>query len=161
MGKLTLVAAALLAGCGSPPAAIVTFVEADASDACLTQEATWFDAELQRTWISADDDGASIAHGCVEGAVGGWDALASHLRKAGDLLTDVPVGRSFQLYLLAVKEDGCPGADGPRQPIDFCAFTIDPVTIREDEDVHVQMERYCQGRITKDDCYSFAENARR
>lgn len=160
MGRLILLVG--VAGCASPPVVELGFAEASAGDACLGDESQWF-TDLERVWISAENEDGPIEHGCVSASdIGGWDALESRLRSKGDLLTDMPVGPSFHLYLLAVELDaGCPGPDGPTSPFDFCAFTVDPVTIPAEGTVSAPLTRYCQNRIDKDACYAFAENRRR
>lgn len=159
MGRLTAICASFC-GCGSPPAAELSFAAADPSDSCLTTESQWF-SDLQRVWISAEDDAGPIAHACVETPdVGGWDALESKLRSKDTLLEDLPIGHAFHLYLLGVNLGDCPGAEGPATPFDFCAFTVEPVVIEQDADVHAELTRYCQDRIDKDGCYFFAQNRR-
>ena len=157
MGRL--IAWLSLAGCASPPAAEVVFAETVPDESCLAEEGSWFRDE-ERVWISAEADTGPIADTCVEGHVASWSALESQLRSEGDLLTDIPVGRAFHLYLVGLKTEPCPGEGGPATPFDFCAFTVEPVTIEREGGADVALERYCQARITWEDCRSFAENLR-
>jgi hypothetical protein len=162
MGKLSA-PALLLAACAEPPAAVVRFEEADAESACIAQEDEWF-AAVQRVWLSAraEPSEETLALACVEAAgAASWADLETRLRGDGDLLSDVPVGPPFHLYLMAVHEDGCPGAEGPTTgDIGFCAYTVDPVVLAAGRDVDVRMRRHCFGLLDADACFERAARDR-
>src|SRR5262245_24899414 len=106
MGKL-IGGAMLLAGCVSPPVARLSFTALDSADPCVAQESRWF-TNLERVWVAARSGTETLESDCVEAPVAGWDGLAGKLDGAGDLLT-VDREKPFSVYLLAVKEAGCPG----------------------------------------------------
>lgn len=161
--------AIVLCGCASPPAAVLWFAEPDDGDVdpCIAQEEDWF-AGLQRVWIAAETDSEVLEYRCIGAdGVSGWDALEGRLANRGDLLTGLPVGTPFHVYLVAVPTDDeadC-GEEGPRSAnLGFCAFSVppeDPVVLDTDRDFNAPLLRYCQGSISKDDCYIVAETERR
>lgn len=161
MGKLILVASLGAIGCGSLPAIELGFQPFDSPEnpplSCQSSEATWL-AELARVWVSVEGTDGPIGHACVEAAgLTTWDALESKLRRAGDLVEELPIGPSFDIYLVGVKLEACPGEGGPTTPFDFCAYTTHPVSLHEDEDVRAELQRYCQNHIDWSDCLSFAD----